>query len=126
MDGSIEAVSAPSGRRDWIALAATCAFMAVACDSRAEEGHHILWSIQGNHNTVYLLGSMHLLRPADSALPVEVLKDYDSARALVMELDLSQEDPPKMLGPAPELADLPAGVTLSKVLGRKLNSQLQV
>src|SRR5271154_4951542 len=126
MDGSIKTVNGKSRPRVFIALAAACAFLAVAYGARAEGGHHILWSIQGNHNTVYLLGSMHLLRPADSALPVEVLKDYDSARALVMELDLSQEDPPKMLGPAPELADLPAGVTLSKVLGRKLNAQLQV
>jgi uncharacterized protein len=125
MDGSIKTVNGKARSRVLIALAATCAFLAVACGARAEDGHHILWSIQGNHNTVYLLGSMHLLRPADSALPAEVLQDYDSAGALVMELDLSQEDPPKLLGPAPELADLPAGVTLSKVLGRKLNAQLK-
>jgi uncharacterized protein YbaP (TraB family) len=100
--------------------------MAVACDSSAEDGHHILWAIQGKHNTVYLLGSMHLLRPADSALPAEVMQDYAAARALVMELDLSEEDPPKLPGPAPALADLPADLTLSKVLGRKLNAQLQL
>jgi uncharacterized protein len=106
-------------------FAATCAFMAVAGDSRAEQGHHILWSIQGKHNTVYLLGSMHLLRPADSALPAEVMQDYAAARSLVMELDLSEEDPPKLPGPAPALADLPANLTLAKVLGPKLNAQLQ-
>ncbi|HEX9139593.1 MAG TPA: TraB/GumN family protein [Steroidobacteraceae bacterium] len=99
--------------------------MAVACDSRAEDGHHILWTIQGKHNTVYLLGSMHLLRPADSALPAEVLQDYASAQKLVMELDLSAEDPPKLLGPDPALADLPADETLPKVLGRKLYAQLK-
>ena len=99
--------------------------MAVACGSRAEQGHHILWAIQGKHNTVYLLGSMHLLRPADSALPAEVMQDYAAAQALVMELDLSEEDPPKLPGPAPALADLPAQLTLSKVLGSKLNAQLQ-
>jgi uncharacterized protein len=99
--------------------------MAVACISRAEQGHHILWSIQGKHNTVYLLGSMHLLRPADSALPAEVMQDYAAARSLVMELDLSEEDPPKLAGPAPALADLPANLTLAKVLGPKLNAQLQ-
>jgi uncharacterized protein len=125
MDGSIKAVSRPAQSRGFIALAVTCTFLGVACAARAEDGHHILWSIQGNHNTVYLLGSMHLLRPADSALPAEVIRDYNCAQALVMELDLSQEDPPKLLGPAPELSDLPAGVTLSKVLGRKLNAQLQ-
>ncbi len=99
--------------------------MAAACAARAEQGHHILWAIQGKHNTVYLLGSMHLLRPADSALPAEVMQDYSAAQALVMELDLSEEDPPKLPGPAPALADLPAELTLSKVLGPKLNAQLQ-
>jgi uncharacterized protein YbaP (TraB family) len=99
--------------------------MAVACEARAEQGHHILWAIQGKHNTVYLLGSMHLLRPADSALPAEVMQDYAAAGSLVMELDLSEQDPPKLPGPAPALADLPADLTLSKVLGPKLNAQLQ-
>jgi uncharacterized protein len=125
MDGSAKTLTQPSLLRGFIALAATCAFLAATCGARAEDGHHILWSIQGKHNTVYLLGSMHLLRPADSALPAEVMDDYASARALVMELDLSQEDPPKLLGPTPELADLPAGETLSKILGRKLDAQLQ-
>ena len=99
--------------------------MAVACEAHAEQGHHILWAIQGKHNTVYLLGSMHLLRPADSALPAEVMQDYAAAGSLVMELDLSEQDPPKLPGPAPALADLPADLTLSKVLGPKLNAQLQ-
>jgi uncharacterized protein YbaP (TraB family) len=125
MDGSTEAVSRPSARRGWLALAAMCAFMAVACEARAEQGHHILWAVQGKHNTVYLLGSMHLLRPADSALPAEVMQDYTAARSLVMELDLSEEDPPKLPGPAPALADLPADLTLAKVLGPRLNAQLQ-
>ena len=29
--------------------------------------HHILWEIKGRHNTVFLLGSVHLLRPDDRA-----------------------------------------------------------
>ncbi len=47
-----------------------------------------VWAIKGAHNTVYLAGSVHLLRPKDSALPSAFEKAYADADALVMEIDL--------------------------------------
>jgi hypothetical protein len=55
---------------------------AVATDAR-----HILWTVKGERNTVYLLGSVHLLKVADNDLPAEMLQAYADSTALVMELD---------------------------------------
>jgi uncharacterized protein YbaP (TraB family) len=46
-----------------------------------------VWAIRGEHNTVYLAGSIHLLRPAEAALPPAFEQAYGHAAALVMELD---------------------------------------
>jgi uncharacterized protein len=47
-----------------------------------------VWAIKGAHNTVYLAGSVHLLRAQDAALPAAFDKAYAAADALVMEIDL--------------------------------------
>jgi uncharacterized protein YbaP (TraB family) len=78
---------------------------------------HTFWSVKGAHNTVYLLGSVHVLKPADSDLPPEALRAYESASALVMELDLNNLDPGQLAGSGLELESLPAGETLEHVLG---------
>jgi uncharacterized protein YbaP (TraB family) len=80
---------------------------------------HTFWSVKGEHNTVYLLGSVHVLKPADSDLPPEALRAYDGAGALVMELDLNNLDAGQVAGLGPELETLPAGETLEHVLGSR-------
>jgi uncharacterized protein YbaP (TraB family) len=47
-----------------------------------------VWAIKGAHNTVYLAGSVHLLKAKDAALPPAFSKAYADADALVMEIDL--------------------------------------
>ena len=81
---------------------------------------HVLWSVQGRHNTVYLLGSIHLLRPQDGGLPAAADRAYEDAEQLVMEIDLDdlrETDPMTMLVEMQRLAVLPAGESLRSVLG---------
>jgi uncharacterized protein len=78
---------------------------------------HTFWSVKGAHNTVYLLGSVHVLKPSDSDLPAEALRAYQSAGALVMELDLNNLDAGQLAGSGQELESLPEGETLEHVLG---------
>ena len=47
-----------------------------------------VWAIRGAHNTVYLAGSVHLLRSQDATLPAAFDRAYKDADALVMEIDL--------------------------------------
>ena len=84
---------------------------------RADGAHHTLWVASGAHNTVYLLGSVHVLKPESSDLPPEALRAYDDAKALVMEIDLNNVMAEPMLDADSELERLPAGQTLESVLG---------
>jgi uncharacterized protein YbaP (TraB family) len=82
--------------------------------------HHTLWSVKGRHNTVYLFGSIHVLKPGDSALPTEALQAYASAKALVMEINLNELGAEQLLGSDLELETLPEGKTLADALGPEL------
>src|SRR5580704_14396256 len=93
--------------------------------ANAEQTHHTFWEVKGKHNTVYLLGSVHMLKPADSALPPETLQAYAQSKGLVMELDLNSLDPDQLLGQSTALAMLPDGETLAAVLGPQLHAQLE-
>lgn len=52
----------------------------------------MLWQVEGSGNTVYLLGSVHLLRAEDYPLPEAYELAYVDAERLVMELDLDDLD----------------------------------
>ena len=57
------------------------------------EGHPVtLWRAQGISNSVYLLGSIHLLREKDHPLPTAIDRAYDDADVLIMELDMDDLD----------------------------------
>ena len=83
-------------------------------------GRHCLWEVRGQHNTVYLLGSVHMLRIADSALPPPILAAYSRSSSLMMELDLNEAGADALLGDEMEATLLPEGDSLSNVLGPEL------
>jgi uncharacterized protein YbaP (TraB family) len=84
------------------------------------DSHHIFWEVKGKHNTIYLLGSVHMLKPDDSALPPEALRAYAQSKTLVMELDLNDAGAEGALAGETEMALLPEGQTLSTMLGSDL------
>jgi uncharacterized protein YbaP (TraB family) len=91
---------------------------ALALLARADDSpHHTFWVAKGPHNTVYLLGSVHVLKPTERDLPAEALHAYADAAALVMELDLNDPAADLALGTDMSLESLPPGETLSGVLG---------
>jgi len=106
------------GRRLLVAAALACLAGAAA---HAEAGQqHILWSVQGRHNTVYLLGSIHVLRPEDAGLPAVAEAAYRDAKRLVMEIDLGAEaaaNPMTLAEQMQVMALLPEGTSLRDVLG---------
>jgi len=80
---------------------------------------HVLWTVAGQHNTVYLLGSIHVLRPDDGGLPRPAEAAYEDAEQLVMEIDMDDvaaTDPAAMLQTMQRTALLPDGQTLRDVL----------
>jgi uncharacterized protein YbaP (TraB family) len=85
---------------------------------------HVLWTVEGQRNTIYLLGSIHVLRPGDGGLPLAAERAYDDAEQLVMEIDLDDAaaDPSAMLATMQQAALLPDGKTLRGVLGADYES----
>jgi len=76
-----------------------------------------VWALHGEHNTVYLAGSVHLLKANDSALPAAFDRAYANSRTLVMELDLGKLDPSEAAGWMMEHGMLGEGNDLHKVIG---------
>jgi uncharacterized protein YbaP (TraB family) len=86
---------------------------------RADGGLHALWELHGKHNTVYLLGSIHVLRPSDYPLAAPVLAAYGGARSVLMEINLSDTDSAEAQQEMLASAQLPEGRTLPEVLGAR-------
>lgn len=82
--------------------------------------HHAFWVVKGRSNTVYLIGSVHMLKPEESTLPRGMLLAYERSKTLVMELDLNDISADAVLGSSLELAMLPEGQSLSDLVGADL------
>jgi uncharacterized protein YbaP (TraB family) len=78
-----------------------------------------VWAIHGEHNTVYLAGSVHLLKANDSALPAAFDHAYAGSQALVMELDVGKLDPTEAASWMMEHGILPEGSNLRKAIGEE-------
>jgi hypothetical protein len=103
-------------------LAVLCVALAATAAQAAPEaaGHSILWSVRGEHNTVYLFGSIHVLRPGDVGLPPAAVAAYDDAERVVMEIDMddpSVSDPAAITLQMQQSALLPPEQSLRTVLG---------
>ena len=87
--------------------------------SRADTPLHSLWELHGKHNTVFLLGSIHVLRPGDYPLSPAVMQAYASSKSLVMEINLADMDLERLQAEMLASAMLPEGKSLPVVLGPK-------
>jgi uncharacterized protein YbaP (TraB family) len=97
------------------------ALLLAACTSagRADTPLHSLWELHGKHNTVFLLGSIHVLRPGDYPLEPAVMQAYSNSKSLLMEINLEDVDLEQLQAEMMAGAMLPEGESLSGVLGPK-------
>ena len=86
---------------------------------RADGALHSLWELHGKHNTVYLLGSIHVLRASDYPLAPVVLEAYAHAGSVLMEIDLDEINSETVQSEMLASATLPDGKTLPEVLGKQ-------
>jgi uncharacterized protein YbaP (TraB family) len=92
--------------------------------ARADDGGHVFWEVTGRHNTVYLLGSVHLLHADDSALPSVTEAAYLDAETVVEELDLANSAAEMFKPEVVAMQVLPPDQTLPGVLGPELHARL--
>jgi uncharacterized protein YbaP (TraB family) len=76
-----------------------------------------VWAIHGDHNTVYLAGSVHLLKADDSKLPAGFDRAYKGSKTLVMELAMDKVDPMATASWMMENGMLKDGTTLRATIG---------
>jgi uncharacterized protein YbaP (TraB family) len=100
-----------------LGLALSCA--AVCAAVRADAALHALWELHGKHNTVYILGSIHVLRPTDYPLAPAILNAYSNAKSIFMEVNLQEIDPQRMQIELLASARLPEGKTLPSIMGKE-------
>ncbi|HSQ69597.1 MAG TPA: TraB/GumN family protein [Steroidobacteraceae bacterium] len=102
-----------------IALCAAAGLLGIGAPADARD-RHTLWTVDGEQNTVYLLGSIHVLRAGDDGLPRVAEDAYEDAEQLVMEIDLDDAfagDAAALLGAMQRMALLPEEESLREVLG---------
>jgi uncharacterized protein YbaP (TraB family) len=102
-----------------LAVVGCCLFLALLLPVHSQpSGHAVpLWQIDGRHNRIYLLGSVHMLRESDHPLPAVFYDAYDDADALVMELDVTSVDPVATQALVNELGMIQDGRQLDELLG---------
>ncbi len=95
------------------------ALLLCAAVARADGSLHCLWEIHGKHGTVYLLGSIHVLRPSDYPLAPVVIEAYTHSQSILMEVNLEEIDSAGVQSELLSSATLPEGRTLPDILGKQ-------
>lgn len=104
-------MSGPSIRAAFAGLLLALAWPTAHADGPA------LWAISGRTNTVYLFGSVHLLRPGEYELGGALAEAYEDAEAIYLEVDPKELSPLAMAAATASRAVDPAGRTLFELLG---------
>ncbi len=76
----------------------------------------LLWKVSDADNSIYLLGSFHLLKPEDYPLPVEIDRAFDDAESLLFEIDPREMTSPDTMVLARKYMAYDEGKSLSTVL----------
>jgi uncharacterized protein len=74
---------------------------------------HTLWKVKGAQNTVYLLGSVHLLKSSDYPLAPEIETAFSNASIVAFETDIAALDDPAIALKLMSKGRLPEGSTLA-------------
>jgi uncharacterized protein YbaP (TraB family) len=85
-----------------------------------------VWALKGAKNTVYLAGSVHVLRAADAKLPAAFDKAYADSVALVMESDMDDLNPTEIQGWLLQHGMYMTGGSLKETIGKDRFDRLQV
>lgn len=119
-------LGSPACRRALVVLAGAllcAAGLAAGLAAAQQAPRGLLWEAHGPAGRVFLLGSIHLLRPEAAALPPALDAALDAADVVVFELDL--EAARAGAGALLQQGMLPPGPSLAEQLGPDLYARLQ-
>lgn len=78
-----------------------------------------MWQVDGKRNSVYLLGSIHLLREQDHPLPAIINAAYSDAEVVIMEIDMDDLDPIAAQTAFSQYGMISDGRTLAEWMGER-------
>lgn len=90
----------------------------------AAASHPAIWAVHGKYNTLYLVGTIHVL-PENEALPSNIKQAYDDSKQILMEIDTDSLDPFASQAMMMKLGLLPEGQTLQQQLDEATYNKLQ-
>jgi uncharacterized protein YbaP (TraB family) len=81
----------------FVCLTVVCALANAACAGeqlQSDTGKHFLWSLQTKKNTVYFLGSVHVMKSDAYPLAPEIERAYEDSKKIVFETDVDEASDP--------------------------------
>ena len=109
----------PPLRTAFSALGLALSWLILSAPAAADGPLHSLWMLHGKHNTVYLLGSIHVLRASDYPLAPAVLDAYGDAKSIYMEVNMQELDAQAVQTEMLSTAIMPEDKHLPEVLGKE-------
>ncbi len=97
----------------------------LAQEPSAPEETACLWKIEDEDNTIYLAGSVHLLRQQDYPLPPVFEEAYQDSRKLYFEIDLNDAMALSNVQTMLEMAGYPEGDHIKNHLSEETYAKLQ-
>jgi hypothetical protein len=95
------------------------------CSGTSFADGHILWSVKFPGNTIYFLGSLHVLKPDAYPLPRAVERIYDCCDRIVFETDMGEESAARLQSLMMSVGRYPSGQKLRDNISRKTYSLLR-
>jgi len=89
------------------------------------QAKNTLWQVRSGEHTLYLLGSLHVLKKDAYPLPPLMEEIYTASDAVVFETDMDEMDTPAMQKKIVNYGRLPAGKTLQQQLSPRTWQLLQ-
>jgi uncharacterized protein YbaP (TraB family) len=84
---------------------------------------HSLWKIEGTKSTVYLMGSVHVLKPENYPLPAPLESAFTNSQIVAFETDLGEMEKGETQMKVLAKAKLPEGETLENQLSPEVYAQ---
>lgn len=102
--------------KHWLSiLAVVCLVIPIHAQSQAT-ARHTLWKVQGKEASVYLLGSVHVLKASDYPLAAPIEAAFSKASVVAFETDIGALDDPAVAMKLMSKSQLPEGETLGTQL----------
>ncbi|HEU5398322.1 MAG TPA: TraB/GumN family protein [Gammaproteobacteria bacterium] len=106
-------------------LTFSAALLLLSCAASAHaDGRHFLWRVTKGGESLYIAGSVHVLRPSDYPLPVIMEQAFSRSAGLVEELDLNQVNQEDTQVRVMQLGSYPSGQSLQGALPPALYQRL--